>query len=200
MRYIKKDGTNQRVILTLHGTGGSATDLFTIASYLDPQATLIGFQGEVYERGMARFFARYADGSFDLRSLASATYDLQTTVQEVIEKYQLQSHQLVLLGYSNGANLAINYFKEFENTPIDVALLYHPSMVREDTAFKTQENLSVLISSGANDPYISQEKFEALTQQFENARIKVDTYHHDFGHQLLQMELEYSKELLSKNG
>lgn len=49
MRHIKLDGSNKHVIMTLHGTGGSAGDLFQVAKYIDPQATLIGFQGEVLE-------------------------------------------------------------------------------------------------------------------------------------------------------
>ncbi len=196
MRHIKQDGTNQHVIITLHGTGGSASDLFQIGHYLDPNATLIGFQGEVSERGMARYFARHQDGSFDLRSLAQATYDLHESLEEVINKYGFNHHQITLLGYSNGANLAINYLKEFENIPVDVALLYHPSAGRSDVEFKKQDGLKVLITSGANDPYISIEAFNELQTLLLNAGIDVKTYHHDFGHQLIQEELEASKELL----
>ncbi len=197
MRYLKNDGTNKHLIITLHGTGGSASDLFSIAQYIDPQATLVGFQGEVYERGMARYFARYSDGSFDLRSLAKATYDLKASIEELIEKYGYQDYKLTLIGYSNGANLAINYLKEFDEVPLDYALLYHPSMVRAETAFKNQSDLKVLITSGANDPYISAELFEQLKQQFQQAQISVDSYQHQFGHQLIQEELDYSREFLN---
>ncbi len=196
MRHIKQNGTNQHVIITLHGTGGSASDLFQIGQYLDPNATLIGFQGEVSERGMARYFARHHDGSFDLRSLAQATYDLDESLNEVLDKYELNNHKITLLGYSNGANLAINYLKEFENIPVNVALLYHPSPGRSDVEFKKQDDLKVLITSGANDPYISVEEFNELQSSLISAGIEVKTYHHDYGHQLIQEELEASKELL----
>ena len=162
MRHVKQDGTNNNVIITLHGTGGSATDLFQIAQYIDKDATLIGFQGEVIDQGMARYFERNNDGSFNLRSLAEATQ---------------------------------SYFKEFEDTPINLALLYHPSVTKADERFKAQKDLRVLVTSGANDPYISSEQFETLTKQLEAANIEVISFHHQYGHQLIQDELVKSKEI-----
>lgn len=199
MRHIKLDGTNKHVIQTLHGTGGPATDLFRVAKMIDPQATLIGFQGEVMEQGMARFFKRHHDGSFDLRSLAETTYQLKDDIEAVIKQYDLNDYQVTLLGYSNGTNLAINYFKEFEDTPIDVALMYHPAPGRLDVPFKAQPNLKILITSGANDPFITQGEFDTLHQQLLDARIDAHVYHHQFGHSLIGEELEASKELLNSS-
>ena len=195
MKHVKKDGTNNKVIITLHGTGGSATDLFQIASFIDPQATLIGFQGEVLERGMARYFKRHADGSFDYQSLLEATHDLHESIQHVIKEYDLSSHQITLMGYSNGANLAQSYLKEYSNVGLDLALLLHPSPTRMDEAFKTQERVRVLITSGLNDPYITKEEFELLEQQYQDAHIDVIAYQHSYGHQLIQEELTSAKEL-----
>lgn len=200
MNFVKVDGTNQQVIMTLHGTGGSATDLFSVAKQLDANATLIGFQGEVYEGKMARYFARYPDGSFDFRSLAKATYDLKESIDNVIEKFQLQNHHIVLLGYSNGANLAISYLKEFEDVPIDVMLLYHSSLVRPQDSIKPQDQLKVLITSGENDPFVTKEQFQVIKQAFIDAGIETETYRHSFGHQLIQEEIAVSKELLDQNG
>ena len=63
MRHIHIPGKNNHVLVLLHGTGGSASSLFEIGQYIDPEATMIGFQGEVEEQGMARYFARYQDGT-----------------------------------------------------------------------------------------------------------------------------------------
>lgn len=196
MRHITKNGTNNHVIITLHGTGGSATDLFQIAQYIDPQATLIGLQGEVYENGMARYFARHQDGSFDLRSLAEATYDFKETLDRIIKTQELKDKEITLMGYSNGANLVINALREFENLNMNTALLYHPSVGRKDVEFKKQDNLKVLLTSGANDPYITSEEFEDLATQLQNADIDVFKYSHEYGHQLIQEELEASKNCL----
>lgn len=194
MRHVRKEGTNQKVIITLHGTGGSATDLFQIAQFIDPNATLIGLQGEVLERGMARYFERNNDGSFNLRSLSKATYDLKDTIEEVIKQHQLENHEITILGYSNGANLTLSYLKEFEETPIHKAILFHPSSTRMDETVKPHSRLKVLLTSGANDPYISEVQFNELNDQFLDAKIDTITYHHPYGHQLIQDELIKAKE------
>ena len=45
MRHIHIPGKNNHVLVLLHGTGGSASSLFEIGQYIDPEATMIGFQG-----------------------------------------------------------------------------------------------------------------------------------------------------------
>ena len=148
------------------------------------------------EQGMARYFARYQDGTFDLRSLARATYDFYDSLQKVITQYQLADKKITVIGYSNGANLALNVLKEFEAVTFDYAFLFHPSTVRPEVAFKPQKELQVLITSGANDPYISEEAFEALYQSLADTNTKVDHYHHAYGHQLIREELDRARALL----
>lgn len=89
MNHIIKQGNNDQVIITLHGTGGSADDLFGIARLVDSDATLIGFEGTVIETGMRRYFERYPGGGFNLESLALASQDLLDSIEIVKEKYHL---------------------------------------------------------------------------------------------------------------
>lgn len=198
MRHIHIPGENNHVLVLLHGTGGSASSLFEIGQFINPKATLIGFQGEVEEQGMARYFARYSDGTFDLRSLASGTYDFYDSLKKVIKQYRLEESEITLVGYSNGANLALNVLKEFENVPFRRAFLFHPSPVRPEIPFKAQKGIQVLLTSGANDPYISDTQFTALHQALEAATSAVEVYHHEYGHQLIREELKRAKELIEK--
>lgn len=145
---------------------------------------------------MARFFKRNPNGSFDLRSLAEATYDLKDTISEIIEKNNFSEHKISLLGYSNGANLIVNYLKEIDNAPVDYVHLYHPSPGRIELEFKPQNNLKVLMTSGKNDPFISEVEFETLKNQLIDKQIDFVTYTHNNGHTLLQEELEASKNLI----
>ncbi|GGI65200.1 alpha/beta hydrolase [Enterococcus alcedinis] len=197
MRHIHIPGKNKHAIVLLHGTGGSASSLFEIGQKLDPEAALIGFQGEVEEQGMARYFARYSDGSFDLRSLASATYDFKDTLEKMIKHYGLEDFTITVVGYSNGANLAVNVFKEFQDLPIKNALLFHPSPVRSEIPFKEQPNLQMFITSGDNDPYITIDQFNQLHEQLKAANIQVETLVHHYGHQLVYEEIEQAKALIN---
>ncbi len=198
MQALYIPGSNDHVFVLLHGTGGSASSLFEIARYLDPQAALLGFQGEVEEAGMARYFARYHDGSFDLRSLASATQDLFDSLQKAREQYDLTTKKLTLLGYSNGANIGLNLLKEFAHLPLERAVFLHPSAVRPTVAFKVQPQLKVLLTSGENDPYVTSQQFTALKEQLQNTPIQTQSFTHEHGHQLIQEELVQVKQFITK--
>lgn len=197
MKYVTKEGSNKHLQIMLHGTGGSADDLFNIGNYMDAESTLIGIEGEVLENGMRRYFERYPDGTFKLKSLAQATQKLEKTISEILKNYS--DYKITLVGYSNGANIALNLLKEYENMALDNAILFHPSPVREDVAYKEQARLSVLITSGKNDPFISELQFETLFKDLANAGIKCEEFTHDYGHQLIQEELEAAVKFLSES-
>ena len=197
MHHNHQAGQNKNVFILLHGTGGDAKSLFDLATYIDPDATLIGIEGEVTEQGMKRYFARYSDGSFDLESLAAATAKLQETIADLLARYTTEDRRVILLGYSNGANIAVNLLKEYE-TDYDLALLLHPSPGRSRVLFKKQAKLRALITSGANDPYISEEEFAVLEDMMKAADIPVETLTHSQGHQLTQGELQYAKRLVAE--
>ncbi|MBC2106617.1 alpha/beta hydrolase, partial [Listeria booriae] len=68
MEHIFIPGKNPALppLVLLHGTGGDERSLLQIAELIAPDAAVLAFRGDVPEQGANRFFARYADGSFDL--------------------------------------------------------------------------------------------------------------------------------------
>lgn len=188
MFYIIEKGTNQHVIFLLHGTGGDAKSMLDLGKRHDPEATLISIEGAVNENGMNRYFARFPNGSFDLDSLAEETAKLFKKIEALIVEHNLASYRKTILGYSNGANIATNLFKDF-TTDFDQAMLYHPSGVRPDVPFKPQAKLRVFMTYGHGDPYLTEADFKFLKQQFEAADIRVVEYIHNQGHQLINEEL-----------
>lgn len=185
MKQAIKKGNNKDVYILLHGTGGSATDLFSLATLIDSNATYIGLEGRVLEGSLRRYFKRYDDGSFDLESLSLETEILYKEIYQIIEEYQ--GFKIKVIGYSNGANIFLNVLKEYENIEIDEALLLHPSPVRMDVAFKRQQ-LKLLLTSGANDPYITQSQFNQIIDGLESSKIQTKSYRHEWGHQITEEE------------
>ena len=190
--HAKHDGSTDRVIFMLHGTGGNENDLVNLARYIDETATLIGIRGAVEEQGMLRYFKRYADGSFDLKDLAKQTTALHEGMLQLLEYYKLQDAVVSVIGYSNGSNIAINLFKEFE-TDFTSAMLFHPSSVRPGVPFKQQPALNVYTTGGKIDPFIAFEKFEEAVKEFEDAGIPVTTNVQPGGHQLVDAEVIEAK-------
>lgn len=196
MNYIKEDGTNKHLIITLHGTGGNARDLFGIAKMLDNQATKVGFEGNVMEHGMRRFFARYPYGGFDLDSLKKGSDDLYRSIQDLIKRYKFQDYTITLMGYSNGANIAKDLLKEYKLLEVSNVLLFHPSPITPDKAFKKQEGLAVFMTSGKEDPYINAFQFQDIKEKMEKASIEVTAFTQDLGHQLIEEEINQAKVFL----
>ena len=194
MINVRKDGSNKRVFILLHGTGGSADSLFDIASYIDKDATLIGLQGEVMENGMRRYFERYPDGTFKLKSLAKATSDVYDTLKEILKDFE--GYEVVMMGYSNGANVMQSLLKTYEDIGLDYAVLYHPSETLVDEPFKVQDNLKVLVTSGKNDPFISDDQLNNMLSDLRNSGYITSEVNHDYGHQLIHDELEKTKEFI----
>lgn len=180
-------GSNDKVIILLHGTGGNERDLIPIGKYIDENATLVGIRGNVEENGMLRYFKRYPDGSFDLRSLAKETYELHKTINDLMIANEWSAEKITLLGYSNGSNIMQSMMKEFD-MPYNTYYLLHPSVTLPNQKFKSLSG-KVFISSGANDPYISEQGFEGIIESMKSSNIEVETYRHNQGHALTQDEL-----------
>lgn len=197
MKTIQKDGSNNNLFILLHGTGGDAESLFPLMKFLDPEATAVGIQGEVVEMGMNRYFARHADGSFDLESLAEATEKLHQTIETVKIEQNIQYKRVIVAGYSNGANILQNLLKEYE-TGYDLALIFHPAPTHPELPFKKQKGMRALITSGTNDPYITLEQFRSLAAQLTEAGIPTEEVTHDRGHALVPMELEKARQMIEE--
>ena len=195
MNYELREGQGDNVLVLLHGTGGDKTSLMELAKYIDDDAVLVGIEGDVMEQGMRRYFARYADGSFDLESLAKHTTRLYETIERIMQEHDLGPHNINLLGYSNGANIAVNLLKTYE-TAYKGAFLFHPSAGRLGVPFKPQPRMRVLLTSGDNDPYITQAEFEQLTLELEDAEIRHEALVHSSGHSLIRNELDQARRML----
>jgi len=99
-------GSSQRTLLLLHGTCGNERDLVPLGRELDPNASLLSPRGKVLENGMPRFFRRLAEGVFDLEDLKKRTHELADLVVAASRRYKIDISRLVVVGYSNGANIA----------------------------------------------------------------------------------------------
>lgn len=183
MQHSFHKGSNEDLIIMLHGTGGSVDDLLEIAKMIDPQAHYMGILGTVLENNMRRYFKRYPDGTFDLEDLDKQTHTLYETMKTLVAEHGFSLDQVSIIAYSNGANIFINLLKTYE-TDIKNAILFHPSSVKEHTAFKPQTNLKVFTSFGKDDPFIKEASYRSLKKELADAGIEHTSYETSQGHQL----------------
>lgn len=197
MNYIIKEGDKEApILILLHGTGGNESSLLDIGRELDSKATLIGIKGNVMEGGYPRYFKRLEEGIFDVIDLNQRTVELNDFIQNLIEKHELNPKQIVLVGYSNGANIGIKLFLDYPEM-YRKGILFHP-MYPVD--IKEKQNLSqtkLFTTMGRVDPIVTVEQSNHVLNLFRERQAEI-TEEWGQGHQLTYPEILKAKEWLEK--
>lgn len=171
-------------LLVLHGTGGDETSLVPIAKSVAPGAAILSLRGRIDERGMPRFFRRFAEGVFD--------YDnIRDEADALAEFLSGEPGEKVAFGYSNGANMAWSLVLRHPET-LAGGILLRPMRTLENEADLTGKKF--FVSSGRFDPIVPVENVEALVNQMKErgAEVRFDLL--PVGHELNRAELETARE------
>jgi phospholipase/carboxylesterase len=183
-------GSGPVTLLLLHGTGGDEHQLIDLARQLAPAAARLSPRGQVLEGGVApRFFARRGVGNLDLDDLRVRGDQLARWVTDACEHYGLDAGQVIALGYSNGANIAVELLFRHGG------LLRGAALLRPVLPYRPQEPLSltgsdVLIAAGDADPYGSPEQIEELAELLAAGGAEVQVSRQPAGHELTQNDLD----------
>lgn len=196
MEHIYKKGqAGHPVFVLLHGTGGDEHSLLQVANFLDADATYLAIRGDVKENGMNRYFKRYADGSYDEEDLYMRGDSLMKFIEEMSQTYGFGLEDVVLVGFSNGANIAVNLLLQ-DDYKINKGILMSP-LYSIDTSHLTQskEKVNVFISMGRHDPICSVEESEHVVSLFADRGANVEEFWGD-SHEVTVEILEAAREWL----
>lgn len=200
MKHLFQKGTNNRVLLLLHGTGGTEQDLLPLAERIDPAASVLSVRGNVLENGMPRFFKRLAEGVFDEEDLIFRTNELNEFLSEAAREHSFDRNEVVAVGYSNGANIAASLLFHYEDA-LKGAILHHPMVPRRGIKLPDLQGVPVFITAGKNDPICPAMETDDLKQLLDGAGAKVDVHWEMNGHMLsgteVQAAAEWYKQTLS---
>lgn len=191
MKHLFQKGKNEQkpVLLMLHGTGGTEQDLLPLAEVVDPEASVLSVRGNVSENGMPRFFRRLAEGVFDEQDLIERTQELYTFIGEAADKYGFDRHNVVAIGYSNGANIAGSLLFHYGDA-LKGAILHHPMVPRRGVSLPSLAGKQVFIAAGENDPMCRPEESQELEQLLQEAGASVTLHWENRGHQLTREEVD----------
>ena len=185
------------VLLLLHGTGGDEHDLIPLAQAVDATAAILSIRGKVLENGMPRFFRRLSEGVFDLEDLVLRTEELADFIAVARQHYGLQQSQLMVLGFSNGANIAANMLFQRPEA-VDGAMLLRAMVTKPLENLPDLSAKSVLMLSGLMDPIIPMDNSKALAEFFEKAGADIIFTAKPVTHGLVQSDIQDMKAWLSK--
>lgn len=197
MQHIFKPGKKgMPVFVTLHGTGGDEANLLPLAEALNPDYGALGVRGEVNENGMLRFFKRKAEGVYDEEDLAIRGKELLDFIQQAGRDYEFAMSDVILVGFSNGANIAINLMLQPE-TLFKRAILMASMYPVELSAGPDLTGAKVFLSMGEQDPIVPVEASKQVIEIFQSRGAEVSGVWVK-GHELNAQVLMGAKQWLTK--
>jgi phospholipase/carboxylesterase len=145
---------DDRTLLLLHGTGGTESDLVPLGQQLAPGAGFISPRGKVLEGGVAaRFFRRHGEGNLDIEDLKDRTDELARFIEWASGEYGFSPADLVALGFSNGANVAVALLYRHPELLVGAALL-RPMLPYRPEPLPDLTGKSILVDAATADPLI----------------------------------------------
>ena len=192
------DETNKKLILVLlHGTGGNEEDLIFIGKELDPYASILSPRGKVLENGMPRFFRRLTEGVFDIKDLKFRTHEPADFIQKCSIHYKFDLEQTIVVGFSNGANIAASIL--FLRPDILQGAILFRAMVPliPDDPLPNLSSKKILLSAGLNDPIVSRTETENLYNLFQKTNANIMLKWLNSSHNLIQDDLVIAKEWIT---
>jgi phospholipase/carboxylesterase len=191
MKHIYKQGTNAKssVLVLLHGTGGTENDLLPLAEAISPESSVLSIRGNVLENGMPRYFRRLAEGVFDIEDLLFRTKELNDFLDQAAAEYGFDRHNVVAIGYSNGANIAGSLLFHYEDA-LKGAILHHPMVPIRGVKLPDLSGVPIFIGAGENDPICVPQETEDLSTLLKDAGANVTVHWERFGHRLTASEVD----------
>ena len=188
--------TTTTTLLLLHGTGGNEEDLLQLGQELYPDAALLSPRGKVLEEGIfPRFFRRLAEGVFDIEDLKYRTQELADFVEAASRIYGFDIHNVIAVGYSNGANIASSILLLRPNV-LSHALLFRAMVPFIPDKLPDLSGKRIFISSGLHDPIVTKQGAEKLSALFKQAGARVTLQWQNSGHELAQADIESARRWL----
>lgn len=179
---------SNKVFVLLHGTGGRETDLLHVAGNVDATLSVLGIRGDVVEDGHFRYFKRQKDGSMDEESLLSNTDRLLRFINDASSRYQMDGRELHLIGYSNGANMAVSLLLH-QPCLFKSAILLHPSNPLSSFNGALLKDIEVFLTSGARDQMVLPGEVFQLKKHLLELHANVKVHLTDKGHELVEEEI-----------
>lgn len=182
-------------LLLLHGTGGNEHDLIPLGRELLPSAALLSPRGRVLERGMPRFFRRFAEGVFDIDDIKRQAAALNDFLDAAATAYGFNRQRVIAVGYSNGANIAAALLL-LHGAVLAGAILLRPMVPLIPESLPDLAGTPVLVLAGKRDALVTTAETERLTRLLETTGASVTLHILEQGHHLSQEDISIAREWL----
>jgi len=185
--FFQKETTSRQLVVAFHGTGGNEYQLLTTVAALFPQANLLSFLGDHGSEQSRRFFPPLVNGQLDRALFDQAVAHFINNIWSGID--QKEYDEIILIGYSNGANFILGLLEQVPQLANTVILLHPSNLVYQ---FHPEvSSAKIILTTGANDTLSLAGDVLKLAHQLEDSYQEVVFLIEDGGHQLSAQEIEH---------
>ena len=189
------DSSPPITLLLLHGTGGDENSLLSLGHELWPGAALLGLRGKVLENGMPPSFRRFTESDFG--NVRARTEELAQFIRTSSEHYGFSTRRLIVVGVSNGANLAASLIL-FHPHYLAGAVLFRVVLLLSPDIIRDFGHLSVFIGGASSDPLIPRGQAYELAAILESGGATVAISSHSGGRELGQDDVRAATDWLAR--
>src|SRR5437016_417410 len=178
-----------RTLVLLHGYGADERDLLPIAHELDPRLRAVSLQGPIALGGPMRAWFNLSQDpagriSFDAEEARGAV----GTVTAAVEEIAAQSPRPLLLGFSQGAGIALGVALLRPDLVAGVLSLSGVARALDDRDHAPPDTLRgfpVFAAHGRQDPLIPIELGRKLRDDLAKLGMDVEWHEYDMGHMVI---------------
>ena len=192
LKYLIKpsEKENSKLLLLIHGYGSNEEDLFSFVNDLPQDFTIVSVRAPqtLSFGGYAWYDINFTDAQkFNNVSQAQDSIQLiRDFIKEVIEKYNLNTKEIWLCGFSQGAILSNALTIQTPENISKVIMLsgYWASDIIGEVENKDYKNVNYFISHGTEDTVIPIEWARTTAEKLKNLNIQNDYNEYLSGHGL----------------
>lgn len=187
--FIKPESPNPKaMVLFLHGLGSNGDDLISLASYFKDKEDIVflapnGYQN--FQMGGSEFFGQSAFQWFGMGDLSvSSLYNglekasavIEPYIDKKLKEYNLNYENLIVIGFSQGAMLALHHFLKIEYKVKGIIAISGALIDYENFVEKIKTKPDILALHGNLDEVISFKELSNIVEKLEKVKINVEKY------------------------
>ncbi len=179
------------LLIMLHGYGSNEQDLFSFASELPDELLIISAKAPLslgfgsYAWYTIHFDSSDASKFSDIPEAKEALYKINVFIDEIIQKYNVNTTNIFLFGFSQGTILstafALNNPKKVQHV-IALSGYINKQLLNENLELKSYDNLDFFVSHGSVDQVIPIDWDRKTSGILNNLGIKNSYQEYPVGH------------------
>jgi phospholipase/carboxylesterase len=177
-------GKKYPALFVMHGMGSNEQNMLSLVDGLDDHFYIFSVRGHLTQGPGFAYFSIQGYGKPHREIFDEGISKITTFINDATENYPLDSNQVYLMGFSQGAIVSMTLAASLGNKIKGVVALsgYIPQFVKEEYTLNPGSHLSVFISHGEYDQVLPKEWGKESVEFFTRHGVPVTFKSYPEGH------------------